>query len=197
MNALNFLKICAILESCRVSILQFSDSFALKKAKLKLEKSAFFAISPQCWIKTASNMSSMGAAQRSPAEHRELRKYIIPVSKSTISDAKWHMIARKWLIYYWNFATSRQCWIFCAPPPPSMLVFHEKFLHFTRDLERRHARGPRENQHWGGGEEEGKAGAFIFPIVNRRKSTELCDFYRKNMTKWCIFLILLFGFCTS
>ena len=23
--------------------------------------------------------------------------------------AKWHMVARKWLIYYWNFATSPQC----------------------------------------------------------------------------------------
>ena len=41
---------------------------------LKLEKSPDFAISPQCWIKTASKMSSMGAAQLSPAEHPGLRK---------------------------------------------------------------------------------------------------------------------------
>ena len=41
---------------------------------LKLEKSPDFAISPQCWIKTVSKLSSMGAAQLSPAEHAGLRK---------------------------------------------------------------------------------------------------------------------------
>ena len=116
---------------------------ARKKAKLKLEKYPDFAISPQCWIKTASKMSSMGPAQRSPAEHRGLRKWTIPVSKSTIFHAKWHMFARKWLIYYWDFGTFPQCWILCGPPLPSMLVFHEKFLHFLRDVERRNARDPR------------------------------------------------------
>ena len=73
---------------------------------LKLEKSPDFGISPQCWIKTASKMSSMGPAQRSPAEHRGLRKWTIPVSKSIISHANWPKFTRKWLIYYWNFATS-------------------------------------------------------------------------------------------
>ena len=78
-------------ENSLISLMKL-NSKCFKKWHKILKKPAF-----RRWLRPPLFMFS---------QHAGLRKWTRPVSKSTISHANWHRVARKWLIYYWNFATS-------------------------------------------------------------------------------------------